>query len=122
MRTKVTIGIVSAALSLGYVGAAHAQTPEFDRVFRAVTPAEMQNQKQNQKARKRVAVQKRAPTRIIVRPVLRERLDSTEFPRSDYLGYPGPNAVRQCVSWLQPEYRPGGTVVTPQMRCWWQRG
>jgi hypothetical protein len=129
MKTKVTIGIVAAALLCGVAGAAHSQTPEFDRIFRAVTPQEKQNQKQNQNQKQRqkapqqrVAVQKRAPTRIIVRPVLRERLDSTEFPRSDYLGYPGPNAVRQCVSWLQPEYRLSGTVVTPQMRCRWQRG
>jgi hypothetical protein len=128
MKTNVTIGIVAAALLFGFADAAHSQTPEFDRIFRAVTPQQTQNQKQNQKQRQKaapqqkVAVQRRAPTRIIVRPILRERLDSTEFPRSDYLGYPGPNAVRQCVSWLQPEYRPSGTVVTPQMRCRWQRG
>jgi hypothetical protein len=105
MRTGITIGIVAAALLLGAPVGTQAQ----DRVVR---PAPKQ----------KVYVQKRAPTRIIVRPRLRERLDSTEFPRSDNLGYPGRNAVRQCVSWLQPEYRPSGTVVTPQMRCWWQRG
>jgi hypothetical protein len=125
MKAQITIGIVAATL-LGFAGAAHSQVPEFDRVFRALTPQEQQKQKASpkQKAppRQRVQAQRRAPTRIIVRPLLRERLDSTEFPRSDYLGYPGPNAVRQCVSWLQPEYRPSGTVVTPQMRCWWQRG
>jgi hypothetical protein len=130
METKVTIGIVAAALLCCLADAAYSQTPEFDRIFRAVTPQETQkqNQKQSQKQRQkaapqqRVAVQRRAPTRIIVRPIFRERLDSTEFPRSDHLGYPGPNAVRQCVSWLQPEYRLSGTVVTPQMRCRWQRG
>jgi hypothetical protein len=126
MRIKVTIGIAAAALLLGGAGGAYAQLPDFNRVFQSVTPPGTQNQKQAQKQkappRQRVAVPRRAPTRIIVRPVLRERLDSTEFPRSDYLGYPGPNAVRQCVSWLQPEYRLSGTVVTPQMRCRWQRG
>jgi hypothetical protein len=126
MKTKVTIGIVAVALLIGLAGAAHSQIPDFNRVFQSVTPPGTQNQKQAQKQkappRQRVAVQRRAPTRIIVRPVLRERLDSTEFPRSDYPGYPGPNAVRQCVSWLQPEYRLSGTVVTPQMRCRWQRG
>ena len=123
MKTKVTIGMVAAVLLAGFAGAANSQTPEFDRIFRAVTPQEMQNQKQNQNAsQRRVAVQKRAPTRVIVRPVLRNRHDSTEFPRTDNLGYPGPNAVRQCTSWLATEYRPSGTVVTPQMRCWWQRG
>jgi hypothetical protein len=130
MDTKVTIGIVAAALLFGVADVALAQLPDFNRVFQSVTPqgasqaTSNQKQAQKQKAppRQRVAVQKRAPTRIIVRPIFRERLDSTEFPRSDYLGYPGPNAVRQCVSWLQPEYRPSGTVVTPQMRCRWQRG
>jgi hypothetical protein len=107
MKSRITVGMVAAALVLGFTGGTDAQTQ--DRVVRPVP-------------KQRVQVQKRAPTRIIVRPLLRERLDSTEFPRSDYLGYPGPNAVRQCVSWLQPEYRPSGTVVTPQMRCWWQRG
>ncbi len=126
MKTKVTIRIVAAALLFGFADAAHSQTPEFDRIFRAVTPQEKQNQnqKQRQKAppQQKVAVRKRAPTRVIVRPILRNRHDATEFPRTDNLGYPGPNAVRQCVSWLQPEYRLSGTVVTPQMRCWWQRG
>jgi hypothetical protein len=121
MKTEVTIGIVAAML-LGCAGAVHAQTPDFNRTFRAVTPQDQQKQKQRAAPKQQVVQQRRTPTRVIVRPILRERLDSTEFPRSDYLGYPGPNAVRQCVSWLQPEYRPSGTVVTPQMRCWWQRG
>jgi hypothetical protein len=34
--------------------------------------------------------------------------------------YLRPNAVRQCRSWLVTEYRVSGTVVTPQMRCWWE--
>jgi hypothetical protein len=35
---------------------------------------------------------------------------------------PGPNAVRQCFAWLEPEYRPSGTVIVPRMHCWWQPG
>lgn len=109
MAAKITIGLVTAALLLGVAGVAQAQVPDWDR---AIRPAPKN------------VVQKRAPTRVIVRPrpVLRERLDSTEFPRSDNLGFPGRNAVRQCTSWLATEYRPSGTVVTPQMRCWWERG
>lgn len=112
MRAKTTIGIVAAVL-LGTAGPSQAQAPDWDRAFR---PAPQTVQ------------QKRAPTRIIVRPVrpltpgLPNRHDSTEFPRSDNLGFPGRNAVRQCKSWLQTEYRLSGTVVTPQMRCWWERG
>lgn len=34
--------------------------------------------------------------------------------------YPGPNATRHCDTWLQQEFRPSGTVVTPQMRCYWR--
>ena len=30
-----------------------------------------------------------------------------------------PNATRHCTAWLAKEYRPSGTVITPQMRCWW---
>jgi len=29
------------------------------------------------------------------------------------------NAYRQCVDWYAIEHRPSGTVITPQMRCWW---
>ena len=116
MTAKVTVGIFAAALLLGVADAASSQTPEFDRTFQAVTGPKQKAQT----SKRRVA--QRAPTRVIVRPLLRNRHDATEFPRTDNLGYPGPNAVRQCVSWLATEYRLSGTVVTPQMRCWWQRG
>jgi hypothetical protein len=53
------------------------------------------------------AAPKRAPARIRVHPLA---------------DYPGPNAVRQCTSWLATEYRPSGTVIVPRMRCWWERG
>ncbi|HEY6259285.1 MAG TPA: hypothetical protein VIY51_26195 [Xanthobacteraceae bacterium] len=36
--------------------------------------------------------------------------------------YPGPDAVRQCTSWLATEFRPSGTVIVPKMHCWWERG
>ena len=36
--------------------------------------------------------------------------------------YPGANAVRECRSWIAPEYRPSGTVIVPKMHCWWERG
>jgi hypothetical protein len=110
ITTAATIGIVTAAVLFGFTGAAYAQA--VDGSFRTV---------QVQK-KKKAAIPKRAPTRITVQPVLRYRLDATEFPRTDNLGFPGRNAVRQCVSWLATEHRPSGTVVTPQMRCWWQRG
>jgi len=33
---------------------------------------------------------------------------------------PGPNAIRQCRSWLVREYRVSGPVIVPRMRCWWE--
>ena len=41
----------------------------------------------------------------------------TIYPRS---GRPGPNAKRQCRSWLAKEYRVSGTVIVPRMQCWWE--
>jgi hypothetical protein len=35
-------------------------------------------------------------------------------------GEPGPYARRYCRSWLVKEYRVSGTVIVPQMQCWWQ--
>jgi hypothetical protein len=42
------------------------------------------------------------------------------YPRPSL--YPGPDAVRECRAWLEPEARPSGTVIVPRMRCWWVRG
>ena len=64
----------------------------------------------------------RARTRITVSPAYPYRPYSTTYPTPYPADYPGPGAVRQCTSWLATEYRPSGTVLTPQMRCWWQTG
>jgi hypothetical protein len=55
------------------------------------------------------------PSRIRPRPPARIRV----YPLNQTLG---PDAVRQCESWLATEYRPSGTVIVPRMRCWWERG
>lgn len=129
MTARTTIGFVAIALLLGSVGQGVAQRqaqvqqpPEWDRIFRSVLPQPDTRAQAAQKKQKSKQQARRAPTRIIVRPVQRYRYDATEFPRTDNLGYPGRNAVRQCRSWLATEHRPSGTVVTPQMRCWWQSG
>jgi hypothetical protein len=49
--------------------------------------------------------------------VYRDRPAAFDYPRPDDYSWPGPGAVRQCVDWYATEYRPSGTVVTPQMRC-----
>jgi hypothetical protein len=27
---------------------------------------------------------------------------------------------RRCTDWLELQYRPSGTVLYPQYRCWWE--
>ncbi len=35
---------------------------------------------------------------------------------------PGRLLYRRCVDWYELQHRPSGTVLYPQMRCWWVRG
>jgi hypothetical protein len=35
---------------------------------------------------------------------------------------PLPMRYRRCVDWYELQNRPSGTVLYPQMRCWWVRG
>jgi len=51
------------------------------------------------------------------RAVQKKRPRVTVYPRRVYLG---PNAKRQCRSWLAQEYRVSGPVIVPQMHCWWE--
>jgi hypothetical protein len=68
--------------------------------------------------------QRRANLRIIVRPpgVGPPRFQFDEFPRPYPYDWPGPGFVRDCVGWLEPEWRPSGTVIVPRRRCAWVRG
>jgi hypothetical protein len=111
----LSAGALATALTLGLCTAAQAQPAEPGLRTAQVQMAQA-------RTKKRRAAPRRAPTRITVQPMLRYRLDSTPFPRTDNLGYPGRNAVRQCEAWLQPEHRVSGTVLVPYRRCWWQRG
>ena len=36
--------------------------------------------------------------------------------------HPRPLLYRRCIDWYELQYRPSGTVLYPQMRCWWVRG
>jgi hypothetical protein len=56
-----------------------------------------------------------APNRARPHPPVRIRV----HPLTQTLG---PDAVRQCHAWVEPEYRPSGTVIVPKMHCWWERG
>lgn len=64
----------------------------------------------------------RARTRIRVTPAYPYRTFSTDYPVPYRYEYPGPGFVRQCASWLRPEYRLSGTVIVPKMQCWWEPG
>jgi hypothetical protein len=67
--------------------------------------------------------QRRANLRIIVRPPPVPRaLRFDEFPRPYPYDWPGPGFVRDCVGWLEPEYRASGTVIVPRRRCAWVPG
>ncbi|HXX51041.1 MAG TPA: hypothetical protein VEI98_07125 [Xanthobacteraceae bacterium] len=35
---------------------------------------------------------------------------------------PPPLLYRRCIDWYELQNRPSGTVLYPQMRCWWVRG
>ena len=35
---------------------------------------------------------------------------------------PPPLLYRRCIDWYELQHRPSGTVLYPQMRCWWVRG
>jgi hypothetical protein len=36
--------------------------------------------------------------------------------------YPQRPLYRRCVDWYELQHRPSGTVLFPQMHCWWVRG
>jgi hypothetical protein len=36
--------------------------------------------------------------------------------------HPRPLLYRRCVDWYELQHRPSGTVLYPQMHCWWVRG
>ena len=43
-------------------------------------------------------------------------------PRTRIEINPRPLLYRRCVDWYEIQNRPSGTVLFPQMRCWWVRG
>jgi hypothetical protein len=72
---------------------------------------------------RRRRAERRANLRIIVRPpVRRSPLEFNVFPRPEPYDWPGPGFVRDCVGWLEPEWRLSGTVIVPRRRCAWVPG
>ena len=100
MMTKVPGALLLALLACGpNVLAASASETAPLRAGNSATFSDLSSQRRVRPAR--------APVRIRVTPLYR---------------YPGPNAVRQCTSWLAQEARPSGTVIVPRMQCWWEPG
>jgi len=64
---------------------------------------------------------KRARPRVNVRPLYPRQNTHSLYPPPYAIGYPGPNARRECVARYVTEHRPSGTVIVPRMRCWWVR-
>lgn len=91
---------------LAVVVAGSALAPAFARDAAQRAPTEFSAQ---ERQRPRIRVQPQPP--------------AWAYPRPDDYSWPAPGpAYRQCEDWYLTEYRPSGTVITPQMRCRWVRG
>jgi hypothetical protein len=68
-------------------------------------------------------------------PVLAQQGDTAPVTQANEPGSPPPHTARRritinprpllyrrCVDWYELQNRPSGTVLYPQMRCWWVRG
>lgn len=86
--------LVAALIGIAPVAAGEATPPSVPALTaaHAAAPA-MEFSAQSRRARRR--------TRVRVTPLRR--------------------VYRRCVDWYNVEHRPSGTVITPQMRCWWAR-
>jgi len=110
-RAAAAIVAVGIALCFAFAGGAAAQT-DADKGAKS------------RRAAATTQARPQARTRIRVYPAYPRRYELSRFPPPDPSEYrfPGPNAVRECVAWLAPQYRSSGTVIVPHTRCWWQRG
>jgi hypothetical protein len=119
-----TTTVIVAALGAAMLGApamspGFAQsTPTAAGKHSAATEFSAQSRPEPARARTRIRVTP-APVYPDTSPY---RPYSTTYPTPFKYEYPGRGYVRQCSSWLATEHRVAGTVLTPQMRCWWQPG
>jgi hypothetical protein len=113
MKTVIISAVGGALLGLAAINVAGAQTaPGGGKSAATATGSSATD----------FSAQSRARTRIRVTPAYPYRTFSTDYPVPYKYEYPGPGAVRQCASWLRPEYRLSGTVIVPKMQCWWEPG
>ena len=108
--------ILIATVALTLCHAAHASDASHQNQIKmngltenAASSSEFSSQERQQRARPRIRIQREQPA-------------AWDYPRPGEYSWPGPGAVRQCEGWYATEYRPSGTVITPQQRCRWVRG
>jgi hypothetical protein len=63
-----------------------------------------------------------APAQTQTPPIAQRSQATARYARPRIEIYPRPPLYRRCVDWYELQYRPSGTVLYPQMRCWWVRG
>jgi hypothetical protein len=119
-RTTIVIALATGAAMLGLaapsVGFAQG-TSGAPKKSAVATEFSAQSRQEPARARTRIRVTPEYP--LTTSPYRRY---STTYPVPYKYDYPGRGYVRQCTSWLATENRVAGTVITPQMRCWWQPG
>ena len=55
-------------------------------------------------------------------PLAQPPLPTLPSARGRITIHPRPLLYRRCTDWYELQARPSGTVLYPQMRCWWVRG
>jgi hypothetical protein len=110
-----------AALVAGVIGVASTDVAPAEPLSpseRVMSPSELSAQRAR-RARPRITVH---PRRLEDGSIGRSGNRFDEFPRPYRYEWPGPNAHRECIGWLEPEYRVTGTVIVPRRRCRWVPG
>ncbi len=102
--------LAMCVLGAAMVGSADRAGAQDGRHAQTTAQATVEQPAQARRARPRVRVYRQ------------QQPAAWDYPRPGDVSWPGAGAVRECVSWLAQEYRPSGTVITPQMRCRWVRG
>jgi hypothetical protein len=102
-----TATITAALTALGLL-ALVPQTAHAAEARMNVSTAAGQEFSSQERERPRIRVQRQQPA-------------AYDYPLPGPYAQPGPGYVRACQDWYDTEYRPSGTVVTPQMRCRWVR-
>jgi hypothetical protein len=115
---KVSIAVLAAAF--GCFAVIEAATAEPTRRSAPAAASEISTQQRPaRRVRPRITVYPRLPYEGTIG---RSGNRFDVFPRPYPYEWPGPNAYRSCIAWLQGEYRLTGLVIVPHRRCRWIAG